>query len=1425
MRIMAQRLKELQREIDKKKKERIAEAYLSSVEVTNSSPSLSKQDDALTLPKVSPFLDSTPFTTLHNSLYGQQIHSIDDELAQICKLEYELQTQIADEQITALKHFLTIRTGSPQEIQYVDKEWMKSNQHVSSFLGDVKLMFGDTAGKFRSTSKSVDSIHSITSDVQVTRKKQTRSQIRNSYRVQKKHKVQQPLKPNTLYVYKYKGLPRVVLRFVPKVDTTSNSNSSSASDSKKDKDAFSYDDLSPTWKYILTEAKRAFPDRSYSDCIHPMTWEEWLEENQDHVKVLTQYAHQLDYVTLLQDFNLYVSGGASRVRNIDMSTLPTSINVLDHFELYGDASMKEYVRSGEWYGLLREIEQEGMTVNESEKVFANPDTYVLNVKKYFLRRFQQEIASTGMTPLTDELLNIMFVHWNIIVTAEPKLQVIKDDLLKYYSRYGVDATFDYNMKRSEMKVVTRGHLLAHKVLECALSIVETIYTYDIQDETFKDILIDLGRLIMRDPIYGTTTVRDATTVMKQLMYTQGTQFRRIMFKKYDYSNFNEKLVLKGEQMTNEPPTLLATTHYEEMDKKRIDALIKANQRAGNILSQSSIERCRYTDSLDLVGDANRYFSALTTLEAVAGFASSDLLSGFIDSNESIEFTGTAHLRKLLYHSVREQITTLNTSTVPRPSLPKVLLSSAKDTASASIEPLTFRIYKTTPEYDGESLNLVESTVEMSTRQKKPNLMKAAEILRSTVTTNQEMIISGGTRAVQGGKGARAVYPTKQPYHIAGSLLFHKVDTIVNANKKYRGVSNKYGQGISNAIPHIGVPEIIAVSSDGMAICLALDVSAFDVAQKYTEADIELAMRDGFLDSEISMISGETVLERMNPADLANNLLTNTPPRYKYQTALGDIIILQHGNRSGVPWTGTQNDLVNVSNHHMAYDEYKKRVAELQRQGKISIDVNDKHHIVRVFGDDSTFIMTYDEPPSAEEVHLMCATFVESYQDTAGTLGFAINARKGMIGRYGSEYLKNSAIYGNIKSVNQVKFRGSEKSASYHFGVSEKVSMIRDITDLTITRGCDETRKWKYNLMMLPVDLTTRAGAFRMHNLCSIMTGVGKMYLGGTLNNKLIASYHGSSFGWNFDDNLIKTANSIGAISDSSYDAISTKITNLADFKDSQQRITRDIITSGRLPQHLNRYGKSNILRHILASAAMGPLSQIEKNVNAYNVVMGILNGKLEAPTVLERLNMGFKYVVMSDLKQDDYSPYSCQGLQYRRMLVHWGLNDSRITSFDPKGKLQHLLAKNSQILPIHFDIEFVYRLYLQAGTMGFLQVMSYYQLPDTLTHEMLAAVVALELQLGNDKYAVDMGVYSSQAGQIRINDALMDSIIQHRRGPPLPIIDRTLNRLLLHTYMLMFGLMGKSIDSTKIDPTLSWRAILESNDQRIAQLSELLTAV
>ena len=141
------------------------------------------------------------------------------------------------------------------------------------------------------------------------------------------------------------------------------------------------------------------------------------------------------------------------------------------------------------------------------------------------------------------------------------------------------------------------------------------------------------------------------------------------------------------------------------------------------------------------------------------------------------------------------------------------------------------------------------------------------------------------------------------------------------------------------------------------------------------------------------------------------------------------------------------------------------------------------------------LLTYKESITNDEVLFICATFVEAYQMTAGTLGFEINPQKGIIGRGGAEYLKNSTIYGNFKAVNQVKFWGSEKSASFHFSLSDKVSMIRDITELTITRGCDETRKWKYNLMMMSVDLTTRAGAFRYHCLSSIMSGVGKMFLG------------------------------------------------------------------------------------------------------------------------------------------------------------------------------------------------------------------------------------------------------------------------------------------------------------------------------------------
>ena len=252
--------------------------------------------------------------------------------------------------------------------------------------------------------------------------------------------------------------------------------------------------------------------------------------------------------------------------------------------------------------LLKDLEEVGDDVSDVEREFAEINSYGLNLKKWFLRRFNQEVSTTGMTTLTDEMLNILFIYWDEIAEAEPKLQVVKDDLLKYYAVYGEKVTFDYNMKRGEMKIVTKGHLLAHKVLESGLKLIETIYTYDIKDEMFKDLCIDLGRLIMRDPIYSTGMVRDGTTVMKQLMHTKETSFNQIIYNEFNFSDFNAKLELIGMRHDNEPPTLLASAHYEELDKKRIDAITKAN----GILSDDRIKAMRYTDELPLSGDAKRY---------------------------------------------------------------------------------------------------------------------------------------------------------------------------------------------------------------------------------------------------------------------------------------------------------------------------------------------------------------------------------------------------------------------------------------------------------------------------------------------------------------------------------------------------------------------------------------------------------------------------------------------------------------------------------------------------------------------------------------------------------------------------------------------------------------------------------------------------
>ena len=333
-----------------------------------------------------------------------------------------------------------------------------------------------------------------------------------------------------------------------------------------------------------------------------------------------------------------------------------------------------------------------------------------------------------------------------------------------------------------------------------------------------------------------------------------------------------------------------------------------------------------------------------------------MLSAFIDSNENVRFSANEETVKLLGTSVKNQAIQVNNNNIERPTLLKVMVALAKATASASVEPVIIRIDKATPEYDGTSLKRIRSRVEMSTRQKKPNLINAAEILKSSIKTDENVVISGGTRAVQGGKGARAVYPMRQPYHIAGSRTFYKMEKIMNAGRKGTRMSNKYGQGIRNAIPHQGVAEIGASSANNRVINMGLDVSAFNISQKFTNHVIEKGMRDAIIETESEVLTGAKQLIDMTVSDMANELLTNTPPQYCYQTALGNIKILQYGNRSGVPWTGTQNDFVNIAAHELAYQKFSEMMKKAKRAEAFNPSITESDYHIRVFGDDSTFII-------------------------------------------------------------------------------------------------------------------------------------------------------------------------------------------------------------------------------------------------------------------------------------------------------------------------------------------------------------------------------------------------------------------------------------------------------------------------------------
>jgi hypothetical protein len=1368
------------------------------------------------------YSDELDLTELHDSLHDVELNDVGAVLKRLCDVEASLQVIISERQIQCLRDFLSIKRGVNQLVVRINKDWVQRDDGVKNFLKIIDEQFQSTHGKLRTTEKYVDSLTSSETKTKVTTKRVTRERIRNSYDVVSTVPAQSPLLPETLYVYEYLGLPRLILRSVPK-----------SHDQKREDKKMT--DLSPLWTYVLAEAtqevqksgKKKGSKKPVSSAIKPVTFDEWLLRYKDEIKILHKIYHGLDYINIEHDFNFYLPGDSSRLDNMDMDTVPESFNVLDYFSFYNDPTGEttESILSGELKATLQELLDNGeeMATPEYEKEIelADKGAYVVNMKKWFYRRFVEEVATTGMTPLTDELLSVLFINWDSIVVLEPELEVVRSDLLQYYGTYGRAATFEYNMSREGMTIETVGHLLAHKVLESTLRLVQTVFESKISDLKFKRICINLGRLIIRGPILHTSITRNATTTMKQLMHTLGKKFHCIQFKKFQYDDFNAKLHIERTYESDRPPVLLARHLHEDLDEKRINSLKKANSLSGNLLTSAELDEFNYTDGLDLVMDTQRHFSILTRFEAISGYSGTDLLSSFIDSNEGIKYEKVDNLEYLLAQSVEQQITELNRQKTKRPSVLKTMLSSAKATSSATQNPTIIRIEKRTPELDGTNLSKVVSTIEVKTTQKKPNLINAASILSEPVRTNVDMIIPGGSRMVQGGKGKRAVYPTKQAYHIAGAIAFYEVDKAANSSRKGTTLFKKYGQGIVNAVPHLGVPEIIAASSDRKAIIFGLDVSSFDIAQKFTNHIIEGAMRKGLIGDD--RLTGGRTLNDMTPADMANELLTNTPPRHKYQTPLGYVLVRQGGNKSGVFWTGIQNNIVNVSNHEMATQECSKRLIQARRDGILDANVIETRYHIRVFGDDSTFIAEYDKELTREQIIFICETFVASYIDTAGKLGFEINARKGMIGVGGAEYLKNTAIYGNIKSVNQVKFRATEKSAVYHSSASEKLTMFRDISDLSITRGMDENRTWKYLFMMMPIDLTIRAGCFRLHFLAPCMAAIGRMYLGGTLNNRMIVSSYGQHIGWQFDIDVIRISNSLGAVSDSAYDSITKRVTTLDNFKESQALLESQTTVVGTLPREYAEYSKENMLRRILASAVVGPLARIETSVNAYNIVIALLRGTVGKSLPIHRLNFGFSKTILQPLTRFDRSPYTVQSLQYRRMLTEWGLNNDRISTFDPKSKLQRAIAQCDQHMPVDFDIETVYRMYQRKGSYGVFVILTYYGVPPTLINQIIVAAATLDAQVGEDKYAVDLGVYSSQASQIGVTDTVLESILSSTFKQPL--IDRALTYVMLHQQTLLFALLGKRLLRVDLNARIQGIAALEADTLKLSVLSKLLLSI
>ena len=240
-----------------------------------------------------PFSEDVRFDFLHNVLNGNKVTDVKEVLMNVCACESKLQTVISQTQVERLKKFLDIKRGVDHKIKYVDRELMRSDLKVGEFLKSVDEMFKDTKGRFRSTERVVESISSTSTKMKVTKQRATNREIRNSYQVIATHNAPQPLESDTMYVYVYKGMNKGVLLIVPKT----------RADNLEEK--IEIQELSHTWKYILREAKKAHPKRkNVKGLISPLSYDEWLKQHSDDVKVMTQMTHGLNYIQLEKNFNL-----------------------------------------------------------------------------------------------------------------------------------------------------------------------------------------------------------------------------------------------------------------------------------------------------------------------------------------------------------------------------------------------------------------------------------------------------------------------------------------------------------------------------------------------------------------------------------------------------------------------------------------------------------------------------------------------------------------------------------------------------------------------------------------------------------------------------------------------------------------------------------------------------------------------------------------------------------------------------------------------------------------------------------------------------------------------------------------------------------------------------------------------------------------